>query len=61
MAEAEGEKLRNAAMIGVGGSTIVALEAAKNLNLSDVTISTVDTDLLDIDSMATKLGVPGDE
>ncbi|HIJ64535.1 MAG TPA: hypothetical protein HPP77_01185 [Candidatus Hydrogenedentes bacterium] len=56
-AEAEGEKLRNAAMQGVGGSTIVALEAAKNLNLSDVTISTMTVDLLDLDGMATKLGV----
>jgi regulator of protease activity HflC (stomatin/prohibitin superfamily) len=57
-AEAEGEKLRNAAMLGVGGSTIVALEAARNLNFSDVTISTLEVDLLDIDAMATKLGVP---
>ncbi len=61
MAEAEGEKLRNAAMMGVGGSVIVALEAAKNLNLSDIVISTVDTDFLDIDSMVTKLGVPEGE
>ena len=29
-AEAEGEKLRNRAMMGVGGSTIVALEAAND-------------------------------
>lgn len=57
-AEAEGERLRNLAMQGVGGGIIVALEAAKNLNLEDVTISTVDNDLLDIDGMATKLGVP---
>lgn len=56
-AEAEGERLRNLAMQGVGGETIVALEAAKNLNLSDVTISTINTDLLDVDAMATKLGV----
>jgi len=54
--EAEGERLRNLAMQGVGGNIIVALEAAKNLNLEDVTISTVDNDLLDIDGMATKLG-----
>ncbi len=54
--EAQGEKMRNQAMQGVGGSTIVALEAAKNLNFSDVTISTVDNDLLDLDKMATKLG-----
>jgi regulator of protease activity HflC (stomatin/prohibitin superfamily) len=57
-AEAEGEKLRNQAMQGVGGSTIVALEAAKNLNLSDLTVSTVNNDFLDLDKMATKLGVP---
>jgi len=57
-AEAEGEMLRNAAMLGVGGSTIVALEAARNLNFSEVTISTLEVDLLDIDAMATKLGVP---
>ncbi len=57
-AEAEGEKLRNQAMQGVGGSTIVALEAAKNLNFGDMTISTMNIDLLDLDSMATKLGVP---
>ena len=55
-AEAKGEELRNKAMQGVGGNTIVALEAAKNIRFSDVTISTVDTDLLDIDGMATKLG-----
>ena len=60
-AEAEGEKLRNQAMIGVGGSTIVALEAAKNLSFSDVTISTVDVDILDIDKMATRLGVPEEQ
>lgn len=57
-AEAEGEKLRNEAMQGVGGSTIVALEAAKNLNMKDVTVSTLTIDLLDVDKMATKLGVP---
>jgi len=55
-AEAEGERLRNLAMMGVGGSIIVALEAAKNLNLEDITISTVESDLLNIDLMATKLG-----
>jgi len=57
-AEAEGERLRNLAMQGVGGGVIVALEAAKNLNLSDITISTIDVDLLDIDAMARKLGAP---
>ncbi len=55
-AEAEGEKLRNKAMRGVGGSTIVALEAARNLNLDDMVISTMNVDLLDLDAMAKKLG-----
>ena len=58
MAEAEGERRRNEALIGPGGSTLVALEAAKNLSLSDVTISTMNIDVLDLDKMAKKLGVP---
>lgn len=57
-AEAEGERLRNQAMMGVGGSIMVALEAARALNFSAVTISTIDTDFLDIGKMATKLGAP---
>ena len=57
-AEAEGERLRNQAMMGAGGSVIVALEAARNLQFEDITISTVDIDLLNIDEMVTKLGVP---
>ena len=57
-AEAEGERLRNTAMMGLGGNIIVALEAARNLHLSDITVSTLSTDLLDLDEMATKLGVP---
>ncbi len=56
--EAEGERLRNQAMQGVGGSTIVALEAARNLQLTEATISTLSIDLLDVDGMATRLGVP---
>lgn len=60
-AEAEGERLRNKAMMGVGGSIMVALEAARALNLADVTISTIDTDLLDIGKMVTKLGVPPED
>ena len=55
-AEAEGEKLRNQAMQGVGGSTIVALEAAKNLNLGNMMVSTQETDFLNLDKMADKLG-----
>jgi len=57
-AEAAGERLRNDAMRGAGGGVIVALEAARNLDFADITISTLQIDVLDIDKMATKLGVP---
>lgn len=57
-AEAEGERLRNRAMMGVGGGIIVALEAARNLNFADIVLSTLAVDLLDIEKMVTKLGVP---
>ncbi len=60
-AEAKGEHLRNQAMQGSGGSVIVALEAARNLKLGEISISTLNVDLLDIDKMATKLGVPTKE
>ena len=55
-AEAEGEKLRNKAMQGVGGSNIVALEAARNLQIKDIMVSSMKIDFLNIDEMATKLG-----
>jgi regulator of protease activity HflC (stomatin/prohibitin superfamily) len=57
-AEAEGEKLRREAMTGLGGNMIVALEAARNINLEDIGISTQDIDLLDIDEMINKFGAP---
>ena len=55
-ARAEGERLRRMAMTGLGGDLIVALEAARNINLADVVISTQDVDLLDIETMVNKLG-----
>ncbi len=55
-AKAEGERLRRMAMTGLGGDLIVALEAAKNINLGDVVLSTQVIDLLDIDKMVEKLG-----
>lgn len=55
-AKAEGERLRRKAMTGAGGDLIVALEAARNINLKDVVVSTQDIDLLDIDKMIDKLG-----
>jgi hypothetical protein len=55
-AEAAGEKLRNEALQGGGGNILVALEAAKNLNITTIEVSTVDQDFLDLDAMAEKLG-----
>ena len=55
-AKAEGERLRRKAMTGTGGDLIVALEAARNINLDDVVVSTQDIDLLDIEQMINKLG-----
>ncbi len=61
VAEAEGEQLRNAALAGSGGNVIVALEAARNLNLREATISTLEIDLLDVDGMVGKLGLGPEE
>ncbi len=55
-ATAEGERLRRVSMTGLGGDLIVALEAARNINLDDVVVSTQDMDLLDVDKMIIKLG-----
>ncbi len=58
LAEAEGEKLRNQALVGAGGSIIAALEAARSITVGQVTVNTNQTDLLDLDRMATTLGAP---
>jgi regulator of protease activity HflC (stomatin/prohibitin superfamily) len=55
-AKAEGERLRRVSMTGLGGDLIVALEAARNINLEDIVVSTQDMDLLDVDEMIIKLG-----
>lgn len=56
-ARAEGENLKRAAMIGVGGDLIVALEAAKNINLGYLEFTTQRVDLLEIEDMVQKFGV----
>lgn len=56
-AQAEGERLRREALAGMGGDIIIAMEAARNMNLADVNMSSLDLNLLDIDDMATRLGV----
>ena len=55
-AEAEGERLRAAAVQGPGGQNLVALEAINSLQLGSITISTLEVPLLDIDQMVTRLG-----
>lgn len=55
-AEAEGERLRNAALQGHGGDIIVALEAARNLDIEHVDVSSLEIDFLNIDDMVEKLG-----
>ncbi len=55
-AEAEGQKLRREALATAGGSTYVALELARNLNLGSLSVSTQLIDPLDIDAMLKRLG-----
>ncbi|MEO0794787.1 MAG: SPFH domain-containing protein [Verrucomicrobiota bacterium] len=55
-AQAEGERLRANAVKGSGGQNLVALEAVENLNLGEMTISTLDIPLLDVDHMINRLG-----
>jgi regulator of protease activity HflC (stomatin/prohibitin superfamily) len=57
-AEAEGERLRNEALLGSGGDVMVALEAARSLNIKEATISTMNIDLLNVDAMVETLGLP---
>ncbi len=55
-AQAAGERMRNEALQGSGGDILVALEAARNLNITDVDVSTLNIDFLDLDAMVEKLG-----
>lgn len=59
-AEAEGERLKAAALVGNGGRNLVALEGARNISLADMTISTVETDFLDVAKMVRMFGATGD-
>ncbi|MCF6157817.1 MAG: hypothetical protein E3K32_04440 [wastewater metagenome] len=56
-AKAEGERLRREALSGTGGDIIIAMEAARNMNLADINLSSLDLNLLDIDDMTTRFGV----
>ena len=56
-AEAEGQKLRREALIGPGGNMTVALEMARNVNFGALSISTQQTDPLDLDALLKRFGV----
>jgi len=55
-AEAEGEQLKATALHGSGGANLVALEATRNIELGDITVSTLETPFLELDNMVEKLG-----
>jgi regulator of protease activity HflC (stomatin/prohibitin superfamily) len=57
-AEAAGTELKNEAMGGAGGRVLVALEAAKRLQIDSAEVSTEQVNFLDIDAMLEKLGLP---
>lgn len=54
--EAEGERLKAEALKGAGGANFVALEAARNLDLRSMVVSTIDLDFLDLERMIQQLG-----
>lgn len=54
--EAAGERLRNEALQGSGGDILVALEAARNLTVTDVDVSTLHINFLDLDAIVDQLG-----
>jgi regulator of protease activity HflC (stomatin/prohibitin superfamily) len=56
-AEAEGVRLKNEAMGAAGGWALVALEAAKNLQIESAEVSTAQVDLFDIDRMLERFGL----
>ncbi|MCA8968635.1 MAG: hypothetical protein KDC95_02585 [Planctomycetes bacterium] len=55
-AEAQAKELLQTSLQGSGAKNLIALEAARNLQLTTFTLSTLDTDLLDIGKLAEKLG-----
>lgn len=60
-AEAAGVQLKNQAMGGAGGRVLVALEAAKRIQIESAEVSTAQVDFLNIDAVLEKLGLPRGE
>lgn len=59
-AEAEGTQRLNAALLGIGGRNLVALEAAKRLNLTDVAFPSSGFEWFNPHDMAIRLGASED-
>jgi len=55
-AEAEGERLKAQALQSSGGRNLVAREMIRGLNLREMTISTIQTDFLDVEAMISRFG-----
>ncbi len=55
-ATAEGERLKAVALDAEGGANLVAYEVVKNLNVGDVSVSTLKYDFLDVEAMIKRVG-----
>lgn len=55
-ADAAGEQLKAGALKGSGGANLVARQAAQNIQLGNMVLSTINTNFLDVESMVEKLG-----
>ena len=58
-ADAKGEHLRKTALQGPGATNLIAIEAAENLTFGTLVISTLENNILDLKSIAEKLGAKG--
>jgi regulator of protease activity HflC (stomatin/prohibitin superfamily) len=59
-ASAEGERLKAVALNTPGGQNLVAFEVVQGISLSDITVSTIQYDFLDINSIIDRVGAEHD-
>ena len=59
-AEAEGSRSMNEALVGEGGRNLVALEAIRRLNVTDVTFPSTGYEWFNSHEMASRLGAGDD-
>ncbi|PIE22436.1 MAG: hypothetical protein CSA62_12540 [Planctomycetota bacterium] len=55
-AKAEGQRMRQSALQGSGASNLIALEAARNLHIGTLEVSTLQTNFLNLMELAKRLG-----